>query len=116
MSIESEVYNALKGLVANRVFPDVAPLGTARPFLTYQGVGGGVVNFLDPTIPSKKNKRMQINVWADSRTAAASLAEQVEDVMRTVTVLQPTVLGAAISTFEPDTKLYGCTQDFSLWL
>ena len=116
MSIESEVFSALKGLVANRVYPDVAPLGTIRPFITYQGVGGSAVNFIEPTIPSKKNKRMQVNVWADTRTAAVTLAEQIEDAMRAVVVLHPTVLGASISTFEEDTKLYGCMQDFSLWL
>ena len=40
MTIETAIYDALKGLVGNRVFPDFAPLGTVRPFITYEQAGG----------------------------------------------------------------------------
>lgn len=115
MSLESEIFDALKGFVANRVYPDVAPELATRPYITYQAVGGAGLNFVDPTVPSKKNARMQINVWADTRGAASTLARQVEDALRVVTSLQTTVLGAAVSVYEPETKLKGTHQDFSFW-
>lgn len=115
MTVEADIFNALKGLVSNRVYPDVAPEGAARPYITYQQVGGGAVNFVDPTIPSKRNGRFQINVWANTRAAASTLARQVEDALRATAALQTTVLSAPVASYEPDTKLYGTLQDFSVW-
>ncbi len=127
MSVESDVFNALKGLVANRVFPDIAPPLTARPYITYQQVGGKSVNFLaqgaevtsgsppSPLYPDKANARIQINVWADTRAKASTLAKQVENALRALTALQTTVEGAPISIYEADTKLRGSMQDFSFW-
>lgn len=115
MSVEATIYEALRALVSDRVFPDVAPEETPRPYITYQQVGGNSVNFLDPTTPSKKNGRWQINVWADTRTEAAPLMRLVEDTLRGVLALQTTVLGAPIARYDEETKLRGMTQDFSFW-
>ncbi len=127
MSVESTVFNALKALVANRVFPDIAPPLTVRPYITYQQVGGKSVNFLAqgaevqtgsppaPLFPDKANARIQINVWADTRAQASALAKQVEDALRALTALQTTVEGAPIANYEADTKLRGSIQDFSFW-
>lgn len=115
MTVESLLYNALKSLVANRVYPDVAPFGAAKPYITYQQVGGTSVNFIDQATPSKANARFQINVWADTRGAAALLANQVEQALRSATALQTTVLGQPVATYEADTLLFGTRQDFSLW-
>lgn len=115
MTIEADLFNAIKGLVSNRVYPDVAPLGAVKPYLTYQQVGGDAVNFVDPTAPSKKNGRFQINVWGTTRSAVATLARQVEDTLRGTAGLQTTVLGAPVATYEQDTQLYGSRQDFSFW-
>ena len=112
MTIEADIYNALKGLVSNRVYADVAPAGAVAPYLTYQQVGGTGRNFLEATVPSKKNGRFQINCWADSRISAAALSRQVEDAM--VTTLKAFVLGAPVAMLDADTGLRGTTQDFSL--
>jgi hypothetical protein len=115
MSVESDLFAALKGLVGNRVFPDVAPELTARPYITFQQIGGQAINFLEPAVPNKKHGRFQINVWADTRSAAATLARQVEDTLRVVPSLQTTVLGAPLAVYEEETKLRGSMQDFSFW-
>jgi hypothetical protein len=115
MSVEADIFTALKGLVANRVYPDVAPDAVLRPFIVYQQVGGTAVNFVEPAVPGKKNGRFQVSVWADTRSAAATLARQVEDTLRVVPDLQTTVLGAPMAVYEEDTKLRGSMQDFSFW-
>ena len=112
MTVEASIYAALQGLVGGRCIPDVAPVGTARPYITYQQVGGEAVNFMDATVPSKKRYRFQVNVWGDTRTSVAALAIQVEDALR-LTALQTTVEGAPVAIYEPDTGLRGSMQDFS---
>lgn len=116
MSVETVLFDTLKTLVSNRVYPDVAPDLTARPYITYQQVGGQGVNFIDPTVPSKKNARFQVNVWADTRSAAATLAGQIEGALRAAASLQTTVLGALVASYESDTKLRSTRQDFSFWI
>jgi hypothetical protein len=113
--IETLIFDALKALVNNRVYPDVAPQNTVRPYLTYQQVGGVAVNFVDQTIPSQKNGRWQINVWSNSAAERASLARLIEDSLRVAPTMQATVLSAPISVYEPDTRLYGAHQYFSIW-
>ena len=114
MSLESQIFDALKGLVANRVFPDVAP-DAALPYITYQQVGGDAVNFTDGTVPDRSNARMQINVWAATRVTASQLGAQVESAIRALSALQPTVLSARVALYDDDTKARGTMQDFSLW-
>ena len=114
MSVEAIIFNSLRGVVSDRVFPDVAPQGAVRPYITYQQVGGEAVNFVESTAPNKANGRFQLNVWADTRMQASTTARQVEAALRAAP-LQTTVLGAPFSDYEPDTKLYGAVQDFEFW-
>lgn len=115
MSVESIIFSSLRSLVSDRVFPDVAPEGAIRPYITYQQVGGEAINFVESTVPNKANGRFQLNVWADSRMQASATARQVEAALRGVTALQTEVLGSPFSDYEPDTKLYGTVQDFEFW-
>ena len=115
MSVDTQIFSALSSLAGGRVFPDVAPEGTARPYLTYQQVGGDALNYLEGTVPGKRNARIQINAWADTRLAASELSERAEDLLRLAAGLQVEVLGARVSIYEEDTKLRGARQDFSVW-
>lgn len=115
MTVEADLFNALKTLVSNRVYPDVAPAGVAKPYITYQMVGGSAVNFLESATVGKRNGRFQVNVWAATRAEAMSLCRSVEDAMVTNTTLRAYVLGAPVSTYEQDTLLYGTRQDYSVW-
>lgn len=114
MTVEVDLYNTLQSLVGGRVYPDVAPENTEKPYITYQQVGGESNNFLDATISSKKNGRFQINLWATSRIAAADLSRQIEDTLLT-SALYAMAMGAPTATYETDTKLYGTRQFFSIW-
>lgn len=115
MTIESSIYTALKGLVGNRCFPDVAPLNTVKPFITYIQIGGEVINFLENTVASKQNGVFQIDVFADTRAATAALALQVESAMVTATAFQARPVGAPAARYDSDMLIYSSTQDFSVW-
>lgn len=115
MSVESDIFDTLKVLVSNRCYPDVAPSGAAKPYITYQQVGGEPVAFLENTLPSKKNGRFQVNVWGASRLSVNTLARQVEAAMYAATVFQARPTGDLIATFNEDVSLYGSIQDFTVW-
>ena len=116
MSAESQMFAALKSLVANRCYPDLAPDVVVKPYIVFQQVGGSAVQFVDPTVPSKKNSRMQVSVWGETRAQVSALAVQVEDALRGTASLQTVVLAAPVATYDPDTKLRGSQQDFSIWI
>lgn len=115
MTIEAVINAALDVLAPGRIFPDFAPAGTERPFITYQAVGGQPVNYTTGDIPDKENTRVQVNVWADTRIAASSLGKQVEDALRGAD-LQTEVLTGRIATFDDATGYRGTLQDFSFWM
>lgn len=116
MTIEADIYTALKGLVGNRCYPDVAPQGVARPYIVYQQAGGEAPAFVfDRTSPSKKNGRFQVSVWADNRLTAASINLQIEAAFVQATAFDAKPTAAPVSLWEEDTGLYGSTQDFSVW-
>lgn len=114
MTVEADLFTALRGLVSDRVYPDVGPEGVARPYITYQQVGGNAFVYVEGTLPNTKNGRIQFDVWADTRMAASALALQVESALVAIPALQVEPLGAYVSTREPDTGLYGTMQDFSI--
>ena len=113
--MEAALVSAIASIFSGRVFPDWAPSDTPRPFAICQQVGGESVNFVDNTTPSKRNARVQINVWADSRLAATSLAKQVEDALILAANMQARPLGALIALHDADIEAYGAQQDFNVW-
>jgi len=114
VSLETDLYTLLSGLCP-RVFPDVAPGDTARPYLTWQQVGGMLISPLGNEVPGKRNANIQINVWANTRIEAVELALQIEAAMIQATAFQARPNMAHIASYEDDLNLYGTVQDFSVW-
>ena len=114
MSAEAALVPLLTGLVAGRIYPDVAPSGAGLPRIVYQQVGGQAINYTEGTLPDKEHARMQIVCWAATRGAAITLAKQAEAAIRAATAFQAEPIGARVSDYEADTNLYGCRQDFSI--
>ena len=112
-TLESTIFEALKSLVANRVYPDLAPENTARPYITYHQVGGAAVNFIDSAVPSSRRGRFQVNVWGDTRAQVAAMTIATENALRTAVALQTKVEDGPAGFYDPDTKLRGSMQDFS---
>lgn len=115
MTPEDHIDAVLQHLAGGRVFPDVAPLGTERPFITYQAVGGAPDNYLSGDQPEKQQVRMQVNVWAARRAEASEIGMLVEDAMRSATHLQVEVVSGRVATYDEETDLRGTMQDFSMY-
>ena len=114
MSLESNLYTVLSA-VCPRTFPDVAPFATTRPYVTYQQIGGDPVNFVDRVVPNKRNARVQINVWADTRASAVATMQAIEDAVRMSVLFQGEPESAMTSDYDHDNLVFGSMQDFTIW-
>ena len=112
MTFEASLYSRLK-TVADRVFPDFAPVKTARPYVTFQQVGGAVLNPLNNAAPGVRMPEVQVNVWADTRKQAMELIRAIEGAMRSATAFTARPLGDAVTGYDADVPVYGARQDFS---
>lgn len=114
MSLESDLNTLLK-TKCPRVFPDVAPSGTTLPYVTWQGIGGESISYLDNTAGDKRNVLVQINGWSSTRLQALQLIREIEDAMRASGAFVCRPMGEPLSTYEPDVPVYGCLQRFEIW-
>lgn len=115
MTVESDLFAALSPLVAGRVYPLRADPETARPFMTFQQVGGRSVSFLESGVVGKRNARIQVNVWHEDFQGASTLMRSVSDALVVSSALRATPLGEPFATFDDLVALYGASQDFSIW-
>ena len=114
MSMESDLSTLLK-TICPRVYPDLAPVGTVTPYVTWQAIGGTAIRFGDGSAPDKRNTLMQINVWSKTRLEALTMIRQIEDAVCAYAGWQAEPQGEAISLYEPDTQLYGSIQTLDIW-
>ena len=113
MRAEAALVPLLTGLVAGRIYPEVAPSGAGLPRIVYQQVGGRTVEYAEGNLPTTENARMQVVCWAATRDSATTLAKQVEDALLAAPApVQATRLGARVSVVDDDTGLRGARQDY----
>lgn len=114
MTFESDLLARLE-LSCDRVFPDVADVGTPRPYVTYTQIGGRVLNPVANESPGKRNAVIQVNVWASTRLEAVSIINDIEDRMRTADAFQSRPIDAAYNDYDHDADVYASRQDFTIW-
>jgi hypothetical protein len=121
VSLETQLYTALKSLVSNRVHRDLTPerdtdgKPVPLPRITFQQVGGESINFLEGGQVGLRQPRVQVNVWHSRRDDANALAIEVENALRSASGLQTKVLAdfvAVVEVMEDGTRIYGTHQDF----
>ena len=114
MTIEADIYTALKGLVGNRCFPDFAPLSTVRPYITYVQIGGEPLATVGG-VSSLKHGRIQVNVWGDSRSVCSATMKQIEAALVAASPFTARPLSALSSAYDHDMMVYSAMQDFSIY-
>lgn len=110
--IEQDLFNALKGLVSNRVYPLVMPQSPTYPAIVYNRIAVNAQNVLEggSTIDQV---RFQVDTYATTYAGAKTIAAQVR-----VAVEAASFKGTLQSDqdfFEPDINLYRVSQDFYIW-
>lgn len=116
MTVEADITTALLA-VCPRVAPDVAPFGTARPYITWQFIGGRTLRWLNGAPADKRHTLLQVNVWSERRSEALALARLAEAALCDAAapfVGRPE--GEPIADIADDIEppLYGARQDFSI--
>ena len=113
MTMETDLV-ALLQTQCPRVSPMVAPLSTARPFITYQLIGGQALRYVENTTAAQRWTLVQINVWSDTHAQALTLIRSIEDAMCASSAFTAKPEGEPIGTHDNELKLYGFNQDFSV--
>jgi hypothetical protein len=114
MSIESDLCALLEARCP-RTFPGFAPVSTPRPYVTYQGIGGRPLRYVDNTAADKRNSVKQINVWADTLKEALILARQIEEDLCAASQFTAIPESEPIEDYDADVPVYGTRQDFSIY-
>lgn len=117
MTVEADIVAALR-TVCPRVSPDVAPLSTARPYITWQFIGGRPMRYLENTPADRRHTLLQVNVWSSTRAEALTLIRQAEAALcdgAAPFTAHPN--GEPLSDIADDIEpmLYGALQDFSVY-
>jgi hypothetical protein len=119
MTFEADLTTVIKAgapALGTRVFPKRAPASTARPYCTYEQIGGGVLNMVENVAPGVRNSMMQINVWSNTEMEARALINAIEGALCATTVFSSCrPIAAAVEDDEPELRLYGFRQDFTVW-
>lgn len=107
----------LLSAVCTRVYPDVAPPGTATPYITWQVIGGPAVSYVDDAVPDIRCAWVQVSCWAASRLEAITLMLAAENAL--VTASTPGFTARPQSgmraMFSESDDLSGNSQDFEIW-
>lgn len=112
MSFEADLIAVLK-TVTPRVHMDFARVTSQRPYVTWQQVGGDVINALGNESPGVHLPEVQVNVWADTRAECMALIRAIEAAMRSASTFTARPLGAAVADYDADVPVYGARQDFA---
>jgi hypothetical protein len=113
MSLEASLSTLLGSLVGGRVYPDVTPESAPLPLIVYQQVGGTAYEYADNTLPGEDNARMQVVVWSKARLEATTIARQARSII--VGNLSAQTIGAPVSLYDSDMKLYGSRTEFGIF-
>lgn len=114
MSIELSLSTALK-TQCPRVFPDVAPVATALPYVVWQQIGGPAPVYTEGALPDQLGAYVQITVWSDTRKSANDLMRAIESTLVSGTTMQARPQGGLIAAVDDSNELRGCHQDFEIW-
>jgi hypothetical protein len=114
LTLEQTLQTALVALCP-RSYPDVAPEGTATPYVVWHQFGGQAPIYTESALIDRRNAYVQINVWADTKAASATLSLQIEQALVAHPVLQAEPQNALQAAYDEDTTLRGSMQDFSIW-
>lgn len=113
-TLEATLHQALQALCP-RVYPDVAPEGTATPYVVWHQLGGMAAQYVEGPMAGRRNCLVQINVWHESRLVANQLSLDIEAALTTHPTLQAQAQSALSAAYDEDAALRGSMQDFSLW-
>lgn len=111
MAVEGDIQALLAPLVSGRCYPLTAPVGTVRPYIIFQVISNPVLNTLEGDAGISE-RRIQVDVWADSYGAAKGL---LKDATAAITGAGHLRMNDNPDQYDSETEIYGASADFSVW-
>ena len=103
---------AVKNIVSTRIYPHGdAPQDVARPYVTWFLVADAPENNLSE-LPDIDRQAVQIDIWAESGSAAVQLASAVRNAIEP----HAHVTNIALNGREPETGLYRFAIQIDYWI
>ena len=115
MTIEDNLFTALKGLCGNRMYTGFIPTAAAKPYITYSQVGGEPLSYTDNIVPNLQHGRFQFNVWGNTRAQCMALMAQIETALVTSELFQARPSSAPMTDYDHDMALHSAMCDFSIY-
>lgn len=112
MSFELDLYAVLNAVAPDAVYPDFAPVDTPRPYVTWQKIGGPMLNPVGGEASGLRSLEVQCNVWADTRMQATAQIRAIEAGMRAATAFDARPMSEPVDDFDADIPVYGSLQSF----
>lgn len=112
MAVEGDLQTLLAALVSGRAYPMVAPQGVVKPYIIYHVVSNVPSVSLDGP-NGTENRRMQVDVWADTYGGAKTLEGQVKAAMAAASIVNVPL--STRDEYESETQLFRVSMDYSVW-
>jgi hypothetical protein len=81
MSLESDIFTALRLWCPNRCYPTLPRRTPGRPYIVWQQVGGEAFNFLEAAVSASATPASRSRAGPTTRIAANDLARSAEDAL-----------------------------------
>jgi len=110
--IETDIFDALKDLVADRCYPLMMPQNPVLPAIVYSRQASDPQYRLEGG-SSLSQVRVEIDCYAKTYDEAKSLSAEVRSAMEAASYKGTMIFDADF--YEPDVKLYRVILDFYVW-
>lgn len=118
MGHEQLIFDALKGLVSNRCYPDTMPQPPATPVwpaIRFTQVGGQIdLDVCGSGDSETDSAEFQIDIVAATATARTALREQVRSAMKTLSVANA-LNQSPIHVYDQETKTYRAIMRYTIF-
>lgn len=100
--------SAITTLVDDRIRPQAAPIGNAKPYIVYTVISGAPENSMDGYTSGVARYRVQFDCYASTQQAVSRLARALRDRLQTAAASFSAVVDndPLFQTYEDDTRLY----------
>lgn len=113
-TIKTDLAAVLATLASGRIYPNAAPAKPATPYGVYTKVVGTPSATLDAQLPGLTRHLFQVDLYATTYLAAATLHQQLQTAMADATAFKAVPVSDR-DLCEDETKLHRILTEWAIW-